>query len=202
MAFSKSDNKNRLVSRKDSIVTTALDVMNELGVQSLSTREVARREGITEGAIFRHFAKKRDLYLAILHYYSQYDNDIMETIYKKELQPIEAIEFYFETYSTYYENYPAVTVVLQNLDQMSYYAELAQAVKDLLNRRLDFIAMLVKKAQEQEQLEATIEPEIMSQILLGTLLRICLQWRINKYDFSLKDKTSKAIASLLTAYKV
>lgn len=52
--------------RRAQIVKVATDLFAREGFKGATTREIARRAGISEAVIFKHFAKKEDLYKAII----------------------------------------------------------------------------------------------------------------------------------------
>ena len=117
---------------KESIILTVIDIINELGIQGLSTRELAKRQEISEGTLFRHFKTKNHIILAVLDYFSKYDADIFHSVKLKKLKPKEAITFFVDSYATYYENYPAITVMTQIYSVLSYEAELAPKITSIL----------------------------------------------------------------------
>ncbi|KQU96000.1 TetR family transcriptional regulator [Ensifer sp. Root31] len=47
--------------RKDAIIRTALDLLNEVGVDNLTTRKLAERLGVQQPALYWHFKNKRAL---------------------------------------------------------------------------------------------------------------------------------------------
>jgi len=88
--------------RKERIILTTIDVINEYGIQGISTREVAKRQGITEAAVFKHFPRKVDLLNAVLDFYAQYDKDIsMSSLQQKDY--LQAIFYFVTRYAEYYE---------------------------------------------------------------------------------------------------
>lgn len=58
---------------KERILTEALRLFAADGYEAVSVRAIAERLGITKGALYRHYADKRDIFNAILHRMS--DND-------------------------------------------------------------------------------------------------------------------------------
>ena len=52
--------------RKQEIKQAILEIIFEEGLMALTTRNLSRRVGLTEGALFRHFSSKRDMLLAIM----------------------------------------------------------------------------------------------------------------------------------------
>ncbi len=175
--------------------------MNEFGIHSVSTREIANREGITEAAIFRHFPKKNDLFLAVLDYFSKYDNDIYQSIKLKELDPFDSIKYYVEMYSSYFQNYPAITVILHSMDEMRYNKDLAGKIQEMMHTRVHFFKEFIHIGQENGDISAELDADILVSIFLGTLDEIDLKWRLENYSFPLKDTCLKAINALIDAFK-
>lgn len=53
--------RNRMKVDRRRILDTALEVLNEVGVDALSTRAIAQRLGVQQPALYWHFKSKRDL---------------------------------------------------------------------------------------------------------------------------------------------
>lgn len=193
--------KSSFLERKDRIILTTIDVMNEFGFHSVSTKEIAAREQITEAAVFKHFPKKNDLFLAVLDYYSKYDSDIYESIKIKKMSPIEAIIYYEDIYSSYYQSYPAITSVTASLNEMMYNSELAEKVHEIINTRINFMKEFVSRAQENGDITNSVNSDILVDIFIGTRSSIYSNWRMANYCFSLKEKSYQALMTLLDAFK-
>jgi AcrR family transcriptional regulator len=52
--------------RKAAVLDTACGIFSTGSYRGTTTAEIARRAGVTEPVLYRHFASKRDLYLAVL----------------------------------------------------------------------------------------------------------------------------------------
>ena len=52
--------------RREQILQTAVDLFSQRGFKGTTTKEIARAAGISEAMVFRHFATKDELYIAIL----------------------------------------------------------------------------------------------------------------------------------------
>ena len=53
--------------RQEEIKQAVLDIIYTDGLKNLSTRNLAKRIGMSEGSIFRHFATKQDIILSIIN---------------------------------------------------------------------------------------------------------------------------------------
>jgi AcrR family transcriptional regulator len=189
-----------LLHRKEAIILTSIDVINEYGIQGLSTREVARRQGVSEGTIFKHFHTKNELMLAILDHYSQFDDDITESIKLKNLMPIEAITYFINAYAEYYQSYPQITAITQAYDVLSCDQKLTDKVKKIYLNRLEFIQGTIVEAQILGYISKNIDSEKLSHIILGSFNDVCLKWRLCDYDFPLKDYILSTIKIILDAF--
>jgi len=49
------------MSRRDEVLTAAIELLDEVGLDDLTTRRLAERLGIRAGALYRHFENKRAL---------------------------------------------------------------------------------------------------------------------------------------------
>lgn len=190
----------QILHTKEKLILATIDIINELGIQSFSTKEVTRRIGVSSGTLFKHFDTKNDLLIAVLNHYSQYDNDIIESVELKKLSPKDAIMYYVNRYAEYYENYPAITAITQSYDILTCDSKLGNYIKSIVSKRSDFLKKIIEAAQKTGEIRADIESEMLVDIINGLHREICLKWRLSKYDFSLKDKTISTLKVVLEVF--
>ncbi len=191
-----------IIPRKDSIILAAIDVLDECGFQGLTIREIAQKAGISEGAIFKHYKSKSDLISAVLDHFSMFDSQIKQTIELKEMPPKEAIIFAVNSYTNYYESYPALTALTEVIDELTYYPELSDKVKNLYLTRMKFFENLVEEAQARGEIKSEVNPENVADVIMGLFRAICLKWRFLKYDFSLKERTIATLTMVLDSLSI
>ena len=49
------------MSRRDEVLTAAIELLDEVGLDAITTRRLAERLGVQPGALYRHFGSKREL---------------------------------------------------------------------------------------------------------------------------------------------
>ncbi len=193
---------NNILHRRDRLIITTIEILDELGIQGLSTREIAKRQGVSEATLFRHYKSKNELLLAVLDYFSQFDEDIFLTTKLKNIKPVEAIVFLISSSVEYYENYPGITSIMQLMDVLNYEPELTDKVKSIVNNRFQFIRSLVEDAQKVGELRQEVDSDSITQLICGGCREISLLWRINDRNFSLKEKTLTTMKALLASFSV
>ena len=185
--------------RKDYIVLTAIDLIHEKGIHNVSTKEIARRLGISEGLVFKIYPRKNDILMAVLEHFERYDKDMYQTAIEKNEDPMEAIRFIMEKYLMYYENYPAITSVYQIIDTLKGDLEIECKSREIYRNRQGFIKNLIVTAQETGRMKNTTAPDVVADILLSVLDGMCTKWRLMDYNFSLSERVNKGIKLLLEA---
>lgn len=186
-----------LIHRKEGIVLSTIEAINEVGIQNLSTKIIAKHEGVSEGTLFRHFKSKTDIMISVLDHFSQFDDAIIEASRNLHLDPIETIKYFINAYVEYYENYPAITALVQVYDSLLADPELADKVRDIIEKRSSFVLDTIKEAQSKKLINQDIECEDVEDLILGGTRNICLKWRMDKYKFSIKSRTLSMINMIL-----
>lgn len=185
------------IHRKEKIIYTAIDVINELGVQALSTKKIAQKESIAESTIFKHFSSKTELLSAVLDFYSQYDDDIKETIRVNSMTGLNALKFCLNSYLRYYENYPAITSITQGLDEMRYIEGLQDKVVSISQKRFDTFRMIIAKAQSEGVLPLDFSDETYADAILGAINGVIRKWRMENYSFDLFKRCMSAVSLII-----
>jgi AcrR family transcriptional regulator len=174
--------------RKERIIFTAIDVINELGVQALSTKRVAALEGISESTVFKHFSSKSKLLQGVLDYYKKYDLDLTESTNIMHYKGLESIRFLIRNYLNYYENYPAITAITQGLEEFRYSDELVELVDDIVGQRHRAIAELILEAQSDKVISSGVIPEIAAELIWGGITGCIRNWRSSNFTYSLVER--------------
>ncbi len=191
-----------LIHRRDSIILTTVEIINDLGIQGLSTREIAKRQEISEGTIFKHFKSKNEILLGVLEHFAKYDADIIDSINAKALKPIEAIKYFIKAFAEYYENYPEITAITQAYDVLACDVNLVDRVKDIVNIRSSFIVEQVEEGKRIGQIFDYVDSIGLSDVVTGFLSASCLRWRFSNYSFSLKKTVMDTLDMVLESYIV
>lgn len=186
-----------LLHRKEQLILTAIEIIDELGIHKLTTREIANRQEVSEATLFRHFKNKNELILAVLDYFVQFDADIVMTIQLRNLEPIQALRYLIEAYAGYYESYPAITSILQLFDVLRYEEGLAKKVVDIHESRTQTLVNMIENAQNSSDIPKNFDSHSLAVLITGLVREICLNWRLGQEKFPLKEKIMSTLDTLL-----
>jgi AcrR family transcriptional regulator len=188
-----------ILHRKEQLVLTAIEIIDELGIQKLTTREIAKRQEISEATLFRHFKNKNELLAAVIDYFVQFDADILESTKIHNLKPTEALIYLITTYVEYYESYPAIASILQIFNVLLYEADLSDKMKEIQRNRTLTIQLLIDEAKLAGELREDIDSNMVAVMISGLFREVCFNWKISDSKYSLREQALSALDILLTA---
>lgn len=174
--------------RRENIIICAIDILDEAGIQGLTTREIARRQGITEAAVYKQFTGKREIILTILDRYACFDEHISDTIVDNGLEGLKALYFFAKAYAEYYENYPQITTVMFSMDVYKYEPETNQRMRSIVEKRTSLITRLISEAQSKGEFRDDSTAEELTTILMGMIWSITYKWKMDNCSGSLKQR--------------
>lgn len=185
------------LSRKEKITITSIEILDEKGIQGLTTREIASRQNITEPAIYRHFSSKKNIILSIIEKFKIFDELISSTIKENEIEPIEALKYYVESFSTYYENYPEITTIMFSLDIYGYDEELKKEMFDTFKNRDQLICEIIKEGQDKNIFNKNLSPEYFADIIIDVIWGTIKRWKFNHCKSDLTHEVMEKIEWLI-----
>ena len=188
------------ISRKDRIIISTIELIDEVGFQGLTIKKICKRQEFTEGSLYKHFRSKDEIILGVLDYYSKFDEDIKHTIDMNRFSSKESIIYFITRLAEYYENYPAMTAILNSYETLRNEAGIARKSMEILEFRYDLMRNLIEEGIKTGEFQQGIDSEILSDIIWGSCSAITLRWRMKQHNFKLKDKLLSTLDMILKAY--
>lgn len=187
-------------TRRESIILSAIDIIDELGINELSLREIGNRQGISDSALYKHFKNKEELLLAVLDYYSRFDASIMMTIEESNMKAKAAILFFVKSITEVYENQPSIISITHSFEILNTQNPTENKAKEIFLTRMDFLNKLVSNGQADGSISLDIGSEDLADVILGYMRTLLLKWRILKYNFPLKNRIFNGVEAILNKY--
>lgn len=167
------------LTRKEKITITSIQILDEKGIKGLTTREIASRQNITEPAIYRHFSSKKKIILSIIENFKIFDELISSTIIENKMAPLDALRYYIESFSKYYENYPEITTIMFSLDVYGYDEDLRNEMFDTFSKRDKLIKDIIEEGQKKNLFTEKISSKYISEMIIDILWGTIKRWKLN-----------------------
>lgn len=184
-------------ARRDSIILAAIDIISESGIQGLSTKEIAVKQGISESLLYKHFNSLGEVLIAVIEYFSRFDTMIINTVLKRDISCKQKVIEYTKSFIELYESYPALAAIILNYETLMHYEHTRGKVIDIIKRRSDFVARVVEIGQSTGEIESYYSSQELTDIIKGTIRAMILRWKMSGHDFQLKENMLVTIKKIL-----
>jgi AcrR family transcriptional regulator len=166
--------------RKRAVVETACRVFAKGSYHGSTTAEIARATGVTEPVLYRHFASKRELYLACLDSVWQQVHSLWEKAIAEEPEPENWLK---SIGKAYLEARAAARIVLvdlwiQALPEAADDPEIRRALRRQVREVHEYVAGVIRRAQEAGGIVAERDPDAEAWIFISLGLLSTIDHRL------------------------
>ncbi|PIQ23183.1 hypothetical protein COW36_19215 [bacterium (Candidatus Blackallbacteria) CG17_big_fil_post_rev_8_21_14_2_50_48_46] len=156
---------SEITSTRQRILAAARELFTHHGYHGTSTRKLAAQVGITEGAIFRHFASKRDILISLL------DPNIAQDLNASDFQqgsPRQVLQKFVQIRANQFSQiFPLLKIVLL---ESEVEPDLKQAwLKQVLLQAREELGTCFTQWQDSGEIRADLPPDALSRLLMTQL---------------------------------
>jgi AcrR family transcriptional regulator len=180
--------------RRAAVVDTACRVFSRRSYHGSTTAEIARETGVTEPVLYRHFASKRELYLACLDAVWEQVRVLWEKALEAEGDPAEWLKTIGKAYL---EARAAARIVLvdlwiQALTEAADDPEIRRALGEQVREVHNFVADVIRRSQEAGGILPDRDPDAEAWIFISLGLLSTIDHRLGSL---IGDEFDNIIAS-------
>lgn len=177
--------------RQQGIIDAAIKIIATRGFQELTTKHLAEEVGVSEAALYRHFASKTDLIHKILEYFQKLAHDAMGDIQDTIADPLEQVKaFIINRYILFSQN-PDLAKVMFSEEIFQNDRSLAEHNLAIMHIHRDQLLTSIKQAQQKGEIRKDLEAIQLFRIIVGSMRLLVTQWQLCEYDFALLEEGEK-----------
>lgn len=160
--------------RQASLVAAALALAAQRSPAGITTGELAQAVGITQGAMFRHFASKEAVWLAALDWAS---DTLMAQLQAAADQPdpLAALQAVFMAHVDFVVAHPGVPRVIFQELQHAEDTPLKARVHRLMQQYRALLMGLLQRAHQQQQLAPNTDLQAAAVLFVGSVQGLVMQ---------------------------
>jgi TetR/AcrR family transcriptional regulator len=191
------DARRRIPSadRRREIVETLLELISEGAPDGVSTPAIARRLGVTQAAIFKHFSTKQAIWAAVMDRIGELIVPALAAAQSEQGSRHERICKIARAYVGVVEKTPAMLAILFHPEVLLHDPETRQALVERFLRLETVFRDAALAAIEAGEYREAINPEQISSLLVTILQGALLRWTLADRSFNLEQAVDQAIAS-------
>jgi AcrR family transcriptional regulator len=183
--------------RQAGIVEMALVLARSASPSLITTGDIAAAVGVSQGALFKHFATKDAIWLAAMGWVREQLVSILEAAALAAPSPVDALGAVFKAHVAFVQSHPGVPRLIFHELQRPQDSPIKQEVRLLLQRYRKLLLGLLGAAREQGQVAANLDPEAAATLFVGIVQGLVMQSMLTGKPASMKAQADGVFAIYL-----
>ena len=183
--------------RQEQIKQAVLDIIYKDGLKNLSTRNLAKHVGLSEGAIFRHFAKKQDITLAIVKDVQRDLIGELRIIANSTIEPEERLNnFLCHTVKYLLEN-KGITMLMFSEASRNNDVVLKDNLQQIFNGQKLLVSKIILDGIAMGKWDESIPVDYIAELYMGIPLSLNIELVLNQGIFHMENYCQRMMIILL-----
>lgn len=187
--------------RQSEIIRVAVELAAEKGVDSVTTQDMAEAMQLTQGAIFRHFATKDDIWVAVMQWIRERLMQVLNKAAADATDPLDAIERMFLAHVAFISKHPAIPRLLFSELLHKKNSKLRQLIQEIISGYETRIAGLLEAAKTQSLISSGFDSKSAAVLYIGMIQGLVMQASIFGGKRSLLQEAEKTFPIYLHGIK-
>ncbi len=187
---------DKQTERQQEIIEAALNLINEKGIQGLTIKNLSKKLGITEPAIYRHFDNKIHILLTVLDLLKYNSEKIFESEWNTEKNAVRKIERVFEKHFKSFSDMPPLAAVIFSEEMFRNEKKLVDKVSEIIEHNNLVLLTILKEGQQNNEIRNDLDTSHLAIIIMGSLRLFVKKWLFSGFSFDLQSEGEKLITSV------
>lgn len=198
------DKKNNYMTadeRKFETVKAVIGLASEQNPAEITTKEIAQKMGLTQGAIFRHFPNKDSILEATLQWVAVKLLEKVDKAARNEDSCIASLKAMFLSHINFVYEHPGVPRMLFGELQKTNDSLAKKMVLTLLEQYQQRLKVLFNKAVTNNELNTSIDIEIAIVMYMGMIQGLVVRSFLSGKDANIKESAPKVFDIYIAGLK-
>jgi len=187
--------------RQEQIKQAVLDIIYNDGLKNLSTRNLAKRIGMSEGAIFRHFASKQDIILAIIKDVQTDFIGSLRSIANSNVEPEERLNRFLCQTIKYLTQNKGITMLMFSEASHNNDAALKNNLLQIFNNQKKLVSKIIFDGIALDIWDESIPVENVAMLYMGIPVSLNIELVLSGGEFHIDNFCSKMMQLMLKLLK-
>ncbi len=161
--------------RQAEIVDTVLDLSARACPGDITTVDIARSLGLTQGAIFKHFPSKDAIWLAVMGWVQSHLLSALDAAAAAAPTPLEGLRAVFMKHADFVAKHPGVPRLILNELQKPRDTPVKRRAREMQESYRELVVRLLSAAEKRGEIAAGLDKQGAATLFIGALQGLMLQ---------------------------
>lgn len=185
-------------NRQLEIIEAAGRTLTASGVSGLTIKNLAKEMQFSESAIYRHFASKEEIIIALLEYLAENMDERLAGVISGNHTPLENFIRVFKNQFAFFEKHPHFVVAVFSDGLFEESQRINETILKIMQVKMKHLMPIIMEEQQQGAFTNAITTEELMHLVMGAMRLQMFKWRIAHFQFDIKRAGDNMIQSLLT----
>ena len=181
--------------RQKEIIDATLEIISTHGIQHLTIKTLSAKIKVTEGAIYRHFKSKEEIFASIVELFKNITTEILNGLAASSIPGIEKIKAFFLGRCRQFSGNPGLVLVMFSEEIFKGHKTLQNKIHETMVSHRKLLKESIVEGQQQGVIK-DIAPEHLFMVVIGALRLLVTRWRGANFKFNLSAEGEKLWQSL------
>jgi len=182
--------------RQTQIMESALELIAEKGIQGLTIKNLSKKIGVSEPAIYRHYENKSAILIAILNNFKEMSSMMAGMIPSMDGTAFDKIGFMFSKVVDLFIESPSYVSVIFSEEVFKSDEMLKNKIVEVLKQNELTVEEIIKTGQQHGDVRDDAGSRYLALIVMGSLRFLVKQWDIMNSDNNLLKEKDELLNSL------
>lgn len=179
--------------RQQQIIEAGLELISAKGIQALTIKNLSKKIGVTEPAIYRHFDNKIQILTTLLEWLKYKSSRLFEEEYNTADTAMEKITHLFTNHFKVFMDMPSLTSVIFSEEIFRNESSLIEKMSEVIEHNNQILTFIVSEGQKNNEIRKDIDARTLVIMIMGTLRLYIKKWQFSGMNFNLEKEGKKII---------
>ena len=186
---------SNFTKRQTQIIQASVAIIAGKGIQGLTMKKIAASIGISEPAIYRHFASKNEILSGIIKLMKMKSQENAQ-VSKIELSPMQRLELSLRNRTAAFVSNPALAAIIFSEEIFISDNHLSQEIRTIMNERQALFVELLTKGQAAGEVRDDVAVEQLSVMIIGAFRFTVTKCHLFDCGVNLEEEVERLIDAI------
>lgn len=186
-----------ITHRQQELIEAAGRILTRAGVSGLTIKNLAAEMQFSEAAVYRHFASKEDVVVAMLDYLAEDMDHRLLAVSRVVQGPEEQLRAIFQNQFDFFAGNPHFVVAVFSDGLLEESQRINAAIVKIMGVKMRHLMPVIMTGQQTGVFTNAITTEELMHIVMGTFRLQMFKWRLADFQFDIKRQSENMMSALL-----